>query len=269
MIKKILIILLVLLVVSGNSVYAADTEDSSAISAENIDNSMSETVETLIQLTLLSFLTIMLIMLTGYVRILIVLGLTRNAMGLQNVPPNQVIIILALFITFFITWPSLEIVYEEAYLPYSNGEATMEEAFEIGMEPIREFMMKQTNVKDLNLFLSLDEKSNNDNTIEPEGGDTEDIMEVITDEILTTDEEIPNRVLIPAFMISELKNAFQIGFLIYIPFVVIDMLVSSILMSMGMMMLPPVMISAPIKILIFVMAGGWNMIIELLIRSFN
>ena len=185
-----------------------------------------------------------LVMLTSFTRTIVVLHFTRAAIGTQTSPPNQVLIGLALFLTLFIMWPTFSQVYEKAIVPLDEGTIDQREAFQIGMEPIREFMFEQTQIKDLNLFIDM-------------SGET---YEEYTD--------VPNRVLIPSFILSELRTAFIIGFLIYIPFIVIDMVVSSVLMSMGMMMLPPTTISLPFKILLFVMADGWNLVIVNLVRSF-
>ncbi len=199
----------------------------------------------LIILTILTLAPSILIMLTGFTRIIIVLSFIRNALGMQQTPPNQVIIGLALFLTFFIMAPVGSEINSTAIQPYMEGELPFDEALNRAMEPIRDFMFKQTRDKDLALFLNISE-------IEAE-----------------TLEQIPNHVLIPAFIISELKTAFQIGFVIYIPFLVIDMVVSSTLMSMGMMMLPPVIISLPFKILLFILVDGWNLIVKSLVMGFN
>ena len=185
-----------------------------------------------------------LIMLTAYTRIIIVLHFLRSALGTQTAPPNQVLIGLALFLTLFIMHPVFTQVNEQAIKPLDAGEITQEEALEAGMEPIREFMFEQTQRKDINMFCEIAQ---------------------VTYE---TKEDIPNQVLIPSFIISELRTAFIIGFLIYIPFIVIDMVVASVLMSMGMMMLPPTTISLPFKILLFILADGWNLVIQNLVKTF-
>ena len=185
-------------------------------------------------------------MMTSFTRIIIVLSFIRNALGLQQTPPNQVLIGIALFLTFFIMAPIGNQINSEAIQPYIKEEINQETALKTAMEPVRKFMFKQTRNKDLSLFMNVakvDEASNL--------------------------KDIPNRVIIPAFIISELKTAFQIGFVIYIPFLVIDMVVSSTLMSMGMMMLPPVIISLPFKILLFVLVDGWNLVAKSLILSFK
>lgn len=197
-------------------------------------------------LTIISLAPSILIMLTSFTRIIIVLSFTRNALGTQQMPPNQVLIGLALFLTFFIMSPVITEVNENAFTPFTNGEITQEAAIEKAAEPIRNFMFKYTREKDLALFLNLSQVK------QP-----------------LAKNDIPTSALIPAFIISELKTAFEIGFFLYIPFLMIDMIVSSTLMSMGMMMLPPIMISMPFKILLFVMVDGWNLIVRSLIMGFN
>jgi len=203
-------------------------------------------IQILFLLTILSLAPSLLIMVTSFTRVIIVLSFTRNALGTQQMPPNQVLIGLALFITFFIMNPVITDVNANAYQPYVKGEITQEVAITKAMDPIRNFMMKNVKEKDLALFLKLGENDTPIKTV-----------------------DIPNTALIPAFIISELKTAFIIGFYIYIPFIIIDMVVSSTLMSMGMMMLPPVMISLPFKLLLFVMVDGWNLIVKALVMSFQ
>jgi len=197
-------------------------------------------------LTIISLAPSILIMLTSFTRIIIVLSFTRNALGTQQMPPNQVLIGLALFLTFFIMSPVITEINENAFTPFTNGEITQEAAIEKAAEPIRNFMFKYTREKDLALFLNLSQVK-------------QPVAKI----------DIPTSALIPAFIISELKTAFEIGFFLYIPFLMIDMIVSSTLMSMGMMMLPPIMISMPFKILLFVMVDGWNLIVRSLILGFN
>ena len=219
--------------------------NSITISTRGDNGSVNGTLRILIILTLIALAPTLLIMLTGYVRIIIVLHFTRAALSTQTAPPNQVLIGLALFLTFFIMRPTLTQVYTEAVVPFDNGEITQEEFFDTAVTPIREFMYGQTQIKDVRMF-----------------------MEISQSEWDGTLEAIPTEVLIPSFIVSELRTAFIIGFLIYIPFIVIDMVVASALMSMGMMMLPPTTISMPFKILLFVLADGWNLIIGNLIRTF-
>lgn len=209
--------------------------------------SLSSTLQMMIMLTILSIAPSILLMVTSFTRIIIVLHFVRAALGLQTTPPNQVLIGLSLFLTFFIMSPVFSEINTEAIKPLSANEITQEEALEKGMEPIREFMFRQTSRKDLKLFL--------------------EIADIPTEELNDADD-IPTTTLIPAFMISELRKAFIMGFVIYLPFIVIDMVVSSTLMSMGMMMLPPTVISLPFKLLLFVLADGWNLIIGELVKTF-
>jgi len=205
----------------------------------------TQTVDIIILLTILTILPSIVLMMTGFTRILIVLSFVRNALGMQQTPPNQVLIGLALFLTLYVMSPIVTRVYNDAYIPYTNQEITQDEFFQRAMDPERKFMIANTYESDMNFFVSLAK--------EP----VEDITNV------------PNKVLIPAFMTSEIKRAFQIGFLIYIPFIVIDMVVASTLMAMGMMMLPPAMISLPFKVLMFVLVDGWQLIIGNLIGTFK
>ncbi len=210
------------------------------------NNGLSSTLRILIILTVISLAPSILIMVTSFMRILIVLHFVRAAMGMQTTPPNQVLIGLALFLTFFVMEPVFAQVNTVAIQPLERNEITYQEAFDLGMEPIREFMFSQIrNESDLTLFCNLAKI-----------------------ERVDTLKDIPTYVLIPSFIISELRIAFYIGFIIYIPFIVIDMVVSSTLMSMGMMMLPPTTISTPFKILLFVVADGWTLVIEQLIMTF-
>lgn len=206
----------------------------------------AQTLDIMLLLTGLALIPTLLICLTGFTRIVIVLGFVKNAIGLQNVPPTQVIIGLALLLNFFVMSPVIDEIKEVAYVPYKQGEITIEEFSKVAMVPIREFMLEQTYITDLNFFCELD--------------GTDQIEDV---------SEVPTHVVIPSFLTSELKRAFQIGFFIYIPFIVIDMVVASTLMSMGMMMLPPAMISMPFKVLLFVLVDGWQLIFGTLIKSFG
>ena len=208
------------------------------------EENLSGTVRIFLVLTVIALAPSILIMLTSFTRIIIVLHFVRAAIGTQTVPPNQVLIGLALFLTLFIMSPVFTQINENALKPLDAGEITQEQAFEAGMEPIREFMFKQTQAKDINTFC--------------------DIAGVTYE----TQDDISNTVLIPSFILSELRQAFIIGFVIYIPFIVIDMVVASVLMSMGMMMLPPTTISLPFKILLFVLADGWNLVIRELVETF-
>jgi len=207
--------------------------------------SFSVPIQTLLFFTALSFLPAILLMMTGFTRIVIVLSLLRQALGTQSAPPNQVVVGLSLFLTLFVMGPTLDKVYADAYLPYSNNTLSFEQALPKAEAPMRSFMSKQTRQADLALFVKLAK------------------LDVKTDA-----NTAPMRVLIPAFVISELKSAFQIGFMIIIPFLVIDMVVASVLMSLGMMMLSPVLVALPFKLMIFVLADGWNLLIGSLAASF-
>lgn len=202
-------------------------------------------IQTLLFFTALSFLPAMLLLMTGFTRIVIVLSLIRQALGTQTAPPNQVIVGLSLFLTFFVMGPTFDRVYEEAYKPYSTNAIGFEEAVQRGQVPMRQFMLKQTRQSDFELFANL--------------------ARLPAD---VTAETAPFRVLVPAFVTSELKTAFQIGFMIFIPFLVIDMVVASVLMSLGMMMLSPVLVALPFKLMLFVLADGWNLLIGSLAASF-
>ena len=202
----------------------------------------------LLVLTVLSLAPFILIMVTSFTRIIVVLHFVRSALGTQTTPPNQVLLGLALFLTLFIMSPVISQVNTDCIQPFEKGEITQEEALNAGLKPIRNFMFEQTNRKDIRLFMQIEKKSD-DVDISKEG-------------------DISTAVLVPAFMVSELRTAFIIGFLIYLPFIVIDMVVASTLMSMGMMMLPPTTISMPFKILLFVLADGWNLVIGQVVKTF-
>jgi flagellar biosynthetic protein FliP len=223
--------------------FATDGTPSSGIS---INLGGGDTLQILITLTVIALIPSILIMTTCFTRIVIVLSCVRNAIGLQQTPPNQVLIGIALFLSLFIMSPVVDKINTEAYQPYKNGTMTEEEAAKTAIKPLREFMLKNTDTDDLNLFIDLG------------GYDAPQTM----DDVKTT-------VVIPAFITSELKRAFTIGFLIYLPFLIIDMVVSSTLMSLGMMMLPPSMISLPFKLMPFVLVDGWDLIIKTLVISFN
>lgn len=225
----------------------------SSVIQELIGVDPSQPLEIIILLTLIALAPSMLIMMTCFTRIVIVLGFLRTAMQTQSTPPNMVITGMALFLTFFIMAPVFSEINEVAYQPYVSEELTTEEAMDAASVPLKKFMLKQTSQDDLQFFLDLSK------TEEPEGG--------YTDEYLQNDLSLT--VIVPSFMISELKRAFQMGFLIFLPFLVIDLVVGSTLMSMGMMMLPPAMISMPFKILVFVLADGWNLLIGSVVASYN
>ena len=202
-------------------------------------------VETLVFLTLLTFIPIILLLMTSFTRIIIVLGLLRSALGTQSAPPNQLILGIALFMTFFIMSPTLDKIYQDAYIPYSQQQITMQQSLTEASKPLREFMLSQTRESDLTLFVNMSHS-----------GD------------IQTRDDIPLRVLVPAFVVSELKTAFQIGFTLFIPFLVIDLVVASTLMALGMMMVPPATVSLPFKIMLFVLADGWHLLLGSLAQSF-
>lgn len=238
--------------INTSKVHATTTENVPIPISFDLNVSSSEdgkdvvsSLQILFILTIISLAPSILIMMTSFTRIIVVLHFVRSAIGTQQTPPNQILIGLALFITIFIMSPVFTQVNEEALKPYSAGEISQDEAIKIGMAPIREFMFEQVNDKDLALFIDLSKIEN-----------------------VSNHDDIPTSTLIPAFIISELRAAFIIGFLIYIPFIVIDMVVASTLMSMGMMMLPPVMISMPFKILLFILADGWSLVIRELVKTF-
>ncbi|NLY11485.1 MAG: flagellar type III secretion system pore protein FliP [Firmicutes bacterium] len=212
--------------------------------AEN-PSDVAVTIQLLIILTVLSLAPAILIMMTSFTRSVIVLSFVRNALATNQMPPNQVLIGLSLFLTFFIMAPTFSAVYNDAFIPYINGELQTEEALAKAMDPIRDFMFTHTRESDLEMFIQL---SGNERP--------------------NSRDDVPTMTLIPAFVISELKTAFQLGFVIFVPFLVIDMIVASTLMAMGMMMLPPVMISLPFKILLFVLIDGWHLITRSLLLSY-
>lgn len=216
-----------------------------SVTGEDGSQSYSLSLQTLILLTTLSFLPTILLMMTSFTRIIIVLSLLRQTIGAQAVPPNQVMLGLALFLTFFVMNPVFEKIYVDAYQPLSENRITMQVAVEKGVAPLREFMLKQTRETDLALFLKLSR----------------------TEEIKTPDD-IPLTVLVSSFLTSELKTAFQIGFMIFIPFLVIDMVVASVLMAMGMMMVSPSIVSLPFKLMLFVLVDGWQLLMGSLANSF-
>jgi flagellar biosynthetic protein FliP len=205
----------------------------------------SLSIQILVLLTAITFLPGLLLLMTGFARIVIVLSLLRQALGTQNSPPNQVIIGLALFLTMFVMAPTFDKIYDDAYIPFSLQKISQEEALKRGAAPLRAFMLKQTREPDLALF-----------------------MKLANQPAVNTPEEVSIKVLVPAFVTSELKTAFQIGFIVFIPFIIIDMVVSSVLMSMGMMMLSPVLISLPFKLMLFVLVDGWTLLIGSLVQSF-
>ena len=207
-------------------------------------------IQTLLFFSLLSFLPAILLMMTSFTRIIIVFSLLRMALGTQSTPPNQVLVGLALFLTFFFMAPTAERVYETAYKPYAEQKMNFEQAMSQGSGPLREFMLKHTRSNDLELFSRLAR-------LEEKGQQVERA------------QDLPLRVVVPAFVTSELKTAFQIGFMVFIPFLIIDMVVASVLMAMGMMMLSPVLVALPFKLMLFVLADGWSLLIGSLVASFQ
>lgn len=248
MLRK-LVFLVPLLTFGVFSVAYAATPDSTILPGINLGssdpNGVSNTLRIILLITVLSIAPAILVLMTCFTRIIVVLGFVRNALGTQQIPPNQVLIGLALFLTFFIMGPTFSQINQNSFQPYMNGKITQQEAYTAATSPLKEFMAKQTREKDLALFL--------------------DYAKIKQPQKVT---DIPLRALVPAYAISELKTAFQMGFMIFIPFLVIDMIVSSVLMSMGMMMLPPVMISLPFKILLFILVDGWSLIVKSLLMSF-
>jgi flagellar biosynthetic protein FliP len=221
-----------------------DINNGFAIIYNNDEGSLAAPIRILIVITVLSIAPAIVIMLTSFTRIIVALHFLRTAMGTNTAPPNQVLVGLALFLTFFIMYPTFSQINENAIQPLDRGEITQEEAMQEAIQPLRDFMLSQAKEKDIDLFCEI-------------GGITYE-----------TPDDIPNMVLIPGFILSELRQAFVIGFLIYIPFIVIDMVVSSVLMSMGMMMLPPTTISLPFKVLLFILADGWDLVIGNVVKTF-
>jgi flagellar biosynthesis protein FliP len=215
------------------------------MSGPNGQVQMTMPVQIMILLTLLTFLPAIIISLSSFTRIIIVFHFLRQALGTQEAPSNQILIGLALFLSFFVMHPTLEAMYNSAYEPWSKGEIDQGQALERGAAPLKDFMLKSTREKDLQLFVEMSGGP------KPKGP-----------------EDLPMRAVMPAFMISEIKTAFQIGFVLFLPFLVIDMVVSSVLLSMGMMQLPPVMVSLPFKVLLFIMVDGWNLVITSLVKSY-
>jgi flagellar biosynthesis protein FliP len=207
-------------------------------------------VQTLLFFTLLTFLPAVLLMMTSFTRIIIVLSLLRMALGTQTTPPNQVLLGLTMFLTLFVMGPVFDRIHDQAYAPYRDNKISFEQALATGSDPLKDFMLKHTRAADLELFTRMAR-------IEEKG------------QTVDSPAQLPIRVIIPAFVTSELKTAFQIGFMVFIPFLIIDMVVASVLMSMGMMMLSPVLIALPFKLMLFVLADGWNLLIGSLVASFQ
>jgi len=215
------------------------------LNSQNPQN-VSSAIQILLLVTVLSLAPAVLVMVTSFTRVVVVLSLLRTAIGIPQLPPNQVLIGLALFLTAFVMAPAIKTINDEAMKPYMAGQISQQEAFNRGEAPLREFMFRQTREQDLALFMKLSKAEKPANR-----------------------DGIPTYVLVPAFTISELKTAFQMGFVMFIPFLIIDLIVSSALLSMGMMMLPPVVVSLPFKILLFVLVDGWYLIVGSLVGSFN
>lgn len=248
--RKILLFLVILVVSIVVVAGCSSTSDGAETDPEGgplaqLLGSRSQSLQLVGLLTILSIAPAILMMMTGFVRIIIVLSFTRNAMGLQQMPPNQVLVALAVFLTFFVMAPVITQVKDEALDPYMNNEITFEEAMDAAEVPLREFMLRQTYKSDLDMFLGF-------------AGETYETL-----------DEVPMSTIIPSFITSELKRGFQIGLFIYIPFIVIDMVVASTLMAMGMMMLPPIVISLPFKVLLFVLVDGWTLTLKTLLTSFG
>jgi len=235
-----MIFLLVLVLTAASPAYALDMKD---FDFSDIDNPL---IEVFLLISFLSFLPAVLIMFTSFTRIVIVLSMLRHAFGGQTIPPNPVIIGLSLFLTFFVMSPVINTIAKDALTPYMEEEITFGDALKKAEPEIKTFMLKQTRQKDLALFIKFSKEH-----------------------ISTKPQDLPIRIVAPAFAISELKTAFEMGFLLFLPFLVIDMVVASVLLSMGMMMLPPVMISLPFKLLLFVLADGWNLVVGSMMRSFQ
>lgn len=238
----------------------SDSKGGLSISINNDEAGVASEVRALLLLTIIAVSPSLLIMLTSYTRIVIVLHFLRTAIGTQTAPPNQILIGLALFLTFFIMWPTFQQINENAIQPLDNGDITIEEALKEAEVPIRQFMYGQVQRKDVKIFVDM-------------AGDSYDIDSAALEKEYEESgqsayDAIPMTIMIPSFIIGELRQAFIMGFLIYIPFIVIDMVVASVLMSMGMMMLPPTTISLPFKILLFILADGWNLVIGSVVKTF-
>ncbi len=244
-----------LLIIGASGVIVSQASAQSTVTVPSVNFSMKSTnnpkeivssIQILILLTILTLAPAILILMTSFTRLIIVFSFLRQALGTQQMPPNQLLVGMSLFLTFFIMQPVFEKINTEALQPYVNGQLPQDAAMEKALVPLRKFMFSQTRAADLELFLKLSKVNS------PK-----------------TRADVPTVVLIPAFVISELKTAFQIGFIIYLPFLVIDMIVASVLMALGMMMLPPVVISLPFKIMIFVLVDGWSLIVGSMVKSFG
>ncbi len=255
--RALLPALLLALPTAGALVLSTLPADALAQSLLNLESSTKDgnttwsvPIQTLLFFTALSFIPAAVLLMTSFTRIIIVLSLLRQALGLQASPPNQVLIGIALFLTAFIMSPTIDRIYVEAYKPFSEKRMDFESALQKGAEPLREFMLKQTRTSDLELFARLAK------------------VETGTDGKAIAAKDMPFKAIVPAFVISELKTAFQIGFIIFIPFIMIDLICASVLMSLGMMMVSPVLVALPFKLVLFVLADGWNLLIGSLVASF-
>lgn len=247
--KKLLATAIVLIAVTAIFSSSAQAQAVPKISLQMDDikepSDLSATLQIVILLTVLTLAPSIVLMMTSFIRIVIVLGFLRQAMGSQQLPPNQLMLSLALILTFFIISPVANQAYNDGLKPYLDEKITLDEAYERGIAPFRKFMLSQADEKDLALFINLA------NMEQPE-----------------TPDDIPLHVLVPGFVLSELRTGFEIAFLIFVPFLIIDMVVASVLMSMGMMMLPPIMVALPFKILLFVLVDGWYLLVKSLVESF-
>ncbi|HYA86425.1 MAG TPA: flagellar type III secretion system pore protein FliP [Nitrospirota bacterium] len=203
-------------------------------------------IQVFLIISFLSFLPAMLVMFTSFTRIVVILSFLRQAIGAQTIPPNPVIIGLSIFLTFFVMSPTIDVITKDAIGPYMDKKITIQQAITVATPPLKTFMLKQTRQKDIALFLNIAKTP-----------------------VPAAPVDLPMRIVVPAFAISELKTAFEIGFLLFLPFLIIDVVVSSVLLSMGMMMLPPVLVSLPFKLLLFVLVDGWNLVVGSIVRSFQ
>lgn len=245
--KKLILLLFLILSFPGD-LFAQVTVPNISMGLKSTDNpkEIVDSIKIILLLTVLTLAPAILIMMTCFTRIIVIFSFLRQALGTQQMPPNQLLVGLSLFLTFFIMRPAFNEINNDALKPFLNGDIKQEVALETGLLPLRKFMFKQTRPEDLKLFLNL-------------SGQGE----------AKTRADVETMVLIPAFVISELKTAFQIGFIIYLPFLIIDMVIASVLMAMGMMMLPPVVISLPFKIMLFVIVDGWSLIVGSVVKSFG
>jgi flagellar biosynthetic protein FliP len=248
--KKFIVLLALAVLGLGLAAGASHAQTIPKVSVEvgeaTDQDDVSTTLQIVILLTVLTLAPSILIMITSFVRIVVVLSFLRHAMGIHQMPPNQILLALALILTFFIMSPVISQSYSDGIKPYLDKDLATEEAFDKAIEPFREFMLSQTREKDLALFVNISKMQRPDNA-----------------------DDVPLEVLVPGYVISELRTAFQIAFVLFIPFLVIDMVVASVLMSMGMMMLPPIIVSLPFKILLFVLVDGWYLLVKSLVESFH